>query len=49
MREMNGDEFSAMQVQSWFSLNGITPEPWEVQAVMRVQRELVRSRSETAN
>jgi len=46
MRECNGDDFSAVQVQAWFNLNGITPEPWEVQAVMGVWRELVKSMSQ---
>lgn len=48
MRECNGDDFSAGAVQAWFNLNGIQPEPWEVQAVCGVWRVLVRVRSDEA-
>lgn len=49
MRECNGEDFSAVQVQAWFTLNGISPEPWEVQAIMGIWRELLKSRNEAAN
>ncbi|QDP59303.1 MAG: hypothetical protein Tp136SUR676911_42 [Prokaryotic dsDNA virus sp.] len=43
IRTMNGDDFSAQAVQSWFSLHGIKPAPFEVQAVMGIWRCLCKS------
>lgn len=44
MREMNGENMDAVNIKSWFDLMGLSPHPWEVQAVSGITRKLNESR-----